>query len=688
MVIVDAKGNIVDRFLGTLAGVSADLTRPDRMTQITVYGAPWCPDCKRAKRFLGEQRVAFDWVDIDQDAAGLQHVEELQKGGRTIPTIVFDGTDVLVDPTNEELARKLGLTLEAKRQCYDLAIVGGGPAGLAAAIYAAREGIDAVVIERSGLGGQAGVTERIDNYPGFPEGVGGADLAERFIAQARRYEVELLSAVSVESISVEGSEAGDVCLRLASGQEIETHARLIATGSSYRRLGIPGEDDLIGAGVHFCATCDGPVLSRRRRAARHRWRQLRARGRTVPDEVRRSRPHRAARAGAHRLAPAPGQDQQRSAVRRASQHRGRRIHRQGKLESVRLRDRDSGEEQVVHPRAAFVFIGLDPNTAFLQGIVDLDPRGFVDDKGGFKTSMPGVFAAGDVRRGSTKQLGSAVGDGIAALIAIREYLQEHHEVAPGTPRTERGRRLSIASCYSAERNMEIRTQPKDMVALTTLGLLSEQPCHPYEIQRLLKERHKSYAVGKTRTLYRAIEELEAADYIEPLETSREGRRPERTVYRITPRAARSWRTGSPNSCRHQSTRRPCSRSRSACSATSPRSARAALASSHGRPARQVSALDATLKMAQDDLGLPRLVLLELEHAMALASAETEWIRSIVTDMHTGVLVWNEELIRAHFEAMHAATRRVAIATRRTTSPTLLHPGRREHPPHTTREETP
>ena len=101
----------------------------------------------------------------------------------------------------------------------------------------------------------------------------------------------------------------------------------------------------------------------------------------------------------------------------------------GKLESVRIRDRATGEEQVVHPRAAFVFIGLDPNTAFLKGSVDLDARGFVDDKGGFRTSMPGVFAAGDVRRGSTKQLGSAVGDGIAALIAIREYLQEHHEVA-------------------------------------------------------------------------------------------------------------------------------------------------------------------------------------------------------------------------------------------------------------------
>ena len=399
------------------------------MAQVTVYGAPWCPDCKRAKRFLAEQRVAYDWVDIDQDAAGLEHVEELQKGGRTIPTIVFDATDVLVDPTNEELAHKLGLTLEAKRTCYDLAIVGGGPAGLAAAFYAAREGIDAVVVERSGLGGQAGVTERIDNYPGFPEGIGGADLAERFIAQARRYEVELLSAVSVEHVAPEGAEAGDLCLRLASGQEIETHAVLIATGSSYRRLGVPGEDDLIGAGVHFCATCDGPFYRGAEEllvigggnSALEEGLYLRKFAKRIR-VVQREPELTASPLLQHNVNNDPQFVVQRNTevVELAGKNR---------LESVRLRDRATGEEQVVTPRAAFVFIGLDPNTEFLRGSVDLDAWGFVDTRGGFATSIPGVFAAGDVRRGSTKQLGSAVGDGIAALIAIREYLQEHHEVA-------------------------------------------------------------------------------------------------------------------------------------------------------------------------------------------------------------------------------------------------------------------
>ncbi len=149
------------------------------MADIKVYGAPWCPDCKRSKKFLAEQRVAYDWIDIDQDAEGLRFVERLQGGGRTIPTIIFPDGSHLLEPSNDELARKLGLKLEALRSFYSLAMVGGGPAGLAAALYAAREGIDAIVIDKSALGGQAGVTERIDNYPGFPEGIGGGELAFR-----------------------------------------------------------------------------------------------------------------------------------------------------------------------------------------------------------------------------------------------------------------------------------------------------------------------------------------------------------------------------------------------------------------------------------------------------------------------------------------------------------------------------
>jgi len=395
-----------------------------------VYGATWCPDCKRAKRFLAEQRVAYDWVDIGEDGEGLRVLEQAQQGGHTIPMVVFDDGSTLLEPTNEELARKLGLTLQAKRGSYDLAIVGGGPAGLAAAIYAAREGIDSLVIERSGLGGQAGVTERIDNYPGFPEGIGGAALADRIVEQTKRYGVELLGAVSAERVSADDVEGGDVSIALTGGQEVEAHAALIATGSSYRRLGVPGEDDLIGAGVYFCATCDGPFyrgaeellvigggnsaleegLFLTRFAKRIRVVQREpalTASRLLQDKVL-ADPHFVVHLNTEMV-----------------EFRGK-----GKLEAVVVRDRTSGEQQTFTPRAAFVFIGLDPNTAFLRGSVELDSRGFVVDRGGFMTSLDGVFVAGDVRQGSTKQLGAAIGDGIAALIAIRAHLQRHHHMAP------------------------------------------------------------------------------------------------------------------------------------------------------------------------------------------------------------------------------------------------------------------
>jgi DNA-binding PadR family transcriptional regulator len=237
--------------------------------------------------------------------------------------------------------------------------------------------------------------------------------------------------------------------------------------------------------------------------------------------------------------------------------------------------------------------------------------------------------------------------------------------------------------------MEMRTQPKDMVALTTLGLLSEQPCHPYELQRLLRERHKSYAVGKTRTLYRAIEELEAAGYIEPLETSREGRRPERTVYRITSEGREELENSLADLLSTPVDETPVFRvAVGLLGYISQERAEAALASRIVSLRARVSALDATLTMAQDDLGLPRLVLLELEHALALARAEIDWIRSILADMQRGVLIWNEDLIRAHFEAMHAADAERRNRHRENHLAKLLRPARHEPASHVNGKEQP
>ena len=221
---------------------------------IVVYGTNWCPDCKRAKQFFGEQRVHYRFVDVDVDHEGLAYVEEVNSGKRVIPVILFPDGSTLVEPSNADLAEKLELRTVASRSFYDLIVIGSGPAGLTAALYAARDGIDTLVVERSGIGGQAAITERLDNFPGFPEGVTGSDFAERLRRQAERFGVEILAAEEATAVRTDGSYRQ---VTTADGSEYSSYAVLLALGSTYRRLGIPGEEDFIGAGVHFCATCDG-----------------------------------------------------------------------------------------------------------------------------------------------------------------------------------------------------------------------------------------------------------------------------------------------------------------------------------------------------------------------------------------------------------------------------------------------
>jgi thioredoxin reductase (NADPH) len=390
---------------------------------IKVYGASWCPDCRRAKRFLGDQRIAFEWHDIDTDPDGVGIVQQRNDGKNIIPTIVFPDGSHLAEPSNEELAEKLGLERSAMSHVYDLIVIGGGPAGLTTSIYAARENLQTLVIDSKGLGGQAGVTERLDNYPGFPEGIGGAELADRIVQQASRYGVEMLQAVSVTQLGHDGEQ---VDVETATGDHYHARAALIATGSTYRRTNADGEDDLIGAGVHFCATCDGPFY---KGAAEL---MVLGGGNSGLEEglfltqfvEKVTIVQRGDRLTANKLLQDKVEMEPRmevlldtEVVRFVPKDDG-----SGKLGVVELRNVATGETSERHPAGVFVFIGLDPNTGFVKGSVDLDERGLVLTGMGMMTSMPGVFAAGDVRSGSTKQLASAVGEGAAAAIGVRQYL--------------------------------------------------------------------------------------------------------------------------------------------------------------------------------------------------------------------------------------------------------------------------
>ncbi len=390
-----------------------------------MYGAPWCPHCKRVKKFFAAHRIKYTNVDIDEHPEAIEKIKELQNGAQIIPTVVYgDGTHA-VNPSDEELAKRIGLTLSAERTAYDLVIVGGGPAGLAAAIYAAREGLDAIVVEASALGGQAAISDVIDNYPGFPDGISGAELADRFIAQARRYGVELLSAVSVVSIERDGD---DVVTKLASGQQLTSHTVIVATGSTYRRLDVPGEDDLIGAGVHFCATCDGPFYKGAKEVV-----VIGGGNSALEEGLHLSEFADKVRVLArHDLKASPILQERVRSDPQFTVHTGMDIvsleGESNRFAAVVARDRKTGETKRFAAAAAFVFIGLDPNTDFLGDAFTRDAGNFLVTGATFETSVPGVFAAGDVRAGSTKQLGSAVGDGIAALLMVRRYLEEHRQV--------------------------------------------------------------------------------------------------------------------------------------------------------------------------------------------------------------------------------------------------------------------
>ncbi|MDP9297621.1 MAG: FAD-dependent oxidoreductase [Actinomycetota bacterium] len=394
--------------------------------KVIIYGASWCPDCRRAKRFLADQRIPYEWHDIEVEPEGVNVVQQRNNGNNVIPTIIFPDGSHLSEPSNEELADKLGIQRTAMMHVYDLVIVGGGPAGLTTSIYAARENLETLVIDSKGLGGQAGVTERLDNYPGFPDGIGGAELADRFVKQAERYGVETLQAVSVTSITDDGHRELDV--ETSTGDHYHARAVLVATGSSYRRTGVPGEEDLIGAGIHFCATCDGPFYKGSQQLI------VLGGGNSGLEEglfltqftdlvtvVEHNDELRANKLLVDKVRMHPKMEVLTSHA--VTEFRPK-DDGSGKLGSVLVEDRKSGEVKEMHPAGCFVFIGLDPNTEFLKGTVDLDDRAFVVTNDTFMTSMPGVFAGGDVREGSTKQLASAVGEGAAAAIMMRGYLDK------------------------------------------------------------------------------------------------------------------------------------------------------------------------------------------------------------------------------------------------------------------------
>jgi len=407
--------------------------------KITVYGAYWCPDCHRAKQFLGEQQIPYNWVDIEEDKDGEQYVIQKNDGKRIIPTIEFKDGSILVEPSNAELAAKLGLKTSAKRSHYDLIVIGGGPAGLTTALYTAREGIETLVIERAALGGQAATTQWLDNVPGFAEGISGADFSHQLRLQAERFGVEFLQAQDVTNLH---NHENYHHITTGDGSKYSAKAVLIATGSSYKRLNIPGEEKYIGAGIHFCATCDGPFYKGRPVT-------VIGGGNSATEEsifltkfvehvtlLVRGDELTASKILQEKLLEHPQIDVRFNTE--TIEFKGAK----SKLKTVVIKDRKHKKIEEIHSAGVFTFIGQNPNTGFLansgvatnqwgfiisgHSLVHDEPRPAGYEKRDpmlLETSIPGVFAAGDVRADSTKQVASAAGEGATAALLIREYLK-------------------------------------------------------------------------------------------------------------------------------------------------------------------------------------------------------------------------------------------------------------------------
>ncbi len=406
---------------------------------LRVLGSRWSRQCYQTKEFLSRNHVPYQWVDLDHDAPMRELAQTLSPDGALPVVLLPDGTS-LVNPSLGVLADRVGLRTQAAQPFYDLVIVGGGPAGLANAVYGASEGLRTLMIEQSAPGGQAGTSSRIENYLGFPSGITGADLAQRAVAQARRFGAEILTAQEMVALRREDPYR---IVRLADGTEVSAYAVLLATGMSVRTLDVPGIDGLLGAGVYY-----GAALSE---AATYRDQDVCVIGgansagqgalffaryaRTVTIIVRRPG-----------LAPAMSQylvDRiaATSNIRVLARHDVTGVQGNGHLERVCVRHADTGETEALPMAAMFIFIGAAPRTEMVAGVVDRDEKGFIltgldlrqhagarpwpldRDPFMFETSIPGVFAAGDVRSGANRRVAAAVGEGSAAIYTIHRYLE-------------------------------------------------------------------------------------------------------------------------------------------------------------------------------------------------------------------------------------------------------------------------
>ncbi len=404
---------------------------------VKVISDRWSPNSHALRDFLSRNQVPYRWLDIESNQEAQQLVTYAgEKDNPCLPLVLLPSGEKLVKPSTADLAQQVGMQTEAAKPFYDLVIVGGGPAGLAAAVYGASEGLRTVMIEREAPGGQAGTSSRIENYLGFPVGLSGSDLARRAVTQAKRFGVEILTPQEAKAIRLEDNYR---IITLSDGSEISCHALILAMGVSWRRLTVTGVEQFTGAGVYYgaaqteaaaCQDEDVYVVGGANSAGQaamyfskyaHRVRML-VRGESLTKSMSQYLIDQIAGTDNievmpfHSVVEAKGDD---------------------RLEEILVKDSQTDEVKTFKTNSLFIFIGATPSTDWLEGTVQRDERGFLysgpdipngtpwpleRDRFLLETNVPGIFAVGDVRHGSVKRVASGVGEGSICVQFVHRHL--------------------------------------------------------------------------------------------------------------------------------------------------------------------------------------------------------------------------------------------------------------------------
>ena len=405
---------------------------------IRVIGTRWSPDSHDVKDFLSRNQIPYLFLDADHDGEARRLLDTVEAA--TLPVVFFPDAEPLVKPDRRSLAKRLGLHTEPTAPFYDVIIVGAGPAGLAASVYGASEGLKVATIERQATGGQAGMSSRIENYLGFPKGISGGDLARRAAAQAQRLGAEILTTAEVNSVRVEGPAR---VVELSDGSELACRALVIASGMTVRHLSLPSYERLNGAGVYYGATVAEAATYRDEDVFVIGGANSAGQAAMMFSQFARS-VTLVVRGEALELKMSQYLIDQINATSNIDVMCSTgvvEVRGEEKLEQILLEERVSGAQEVRDAAALFIFVGAVPHTDFVRDVVDLNEHGFVltgpdlitegrPPKGWpldrapylMETSVPGIFAAGDVRHGAVRRVASAVGQGSVCITFVHQYL--------------------------------------------------------------------------------------------------------------------------------------------------------------------------------------------------------------------------------------------------------------------------